>query len=112
MTIATDLGVLCSTARGWLRSAPEVVVGFDVTHQGELELQHEILQPRRRVEKLAALLRLALALLRALGVRLSRERLPNGRAKMRILRTVDRARTYPLRFCRSGSLIFSGFIVL
>ena len=36
---------------------------------------------RRRVEKLAALLRLALALLRTSGFRLSTERLPNGPAK-------------------------------
>ena len=65
VTIATDLGVPCSTARGWLHLAPEVVVSLDVTHLNELELQHEILQLRRRVQKLAALLRLALALLRA-----------------------------------------------
>jgi len=34
VTIATDLGVPRSTARGWLRRAPEVVVGLDVTHLG------------------------------------------------------------------------------
>ncbi len=62
VTIATDLGVPRSTARGWLRLAPEVVVSLDVTHLNELELQQEILQLRRRVQKLAALLRLVLDL--------------------------------------------------
>ncbi len=98
VTIATDLGVPRSTARGWLRRAPAVVVSLDVTHLSEVELQQEILQLRRRVQKLAALLRLALALLQASGFTLSRERLPDGRAKMRILRAVDRARgCIPLR---------------
>ena len=49
-------------------------------------------------EKLAALLQLVLALLRASRFTLSRARLPDGRAKMRILRAVDRARgCIPLR---------------
>jgi hypothetical protein len=53
---------------------------------------------RRRVKKLTALLRLALALLRSSGFTLTHERLPDGPAKIRILRAVDRARAYvPLR---------------
>jgi putative transposase len=58
----------------------------------------EVLRLRRRVHKLTALLRLALALLQTSGFRLTGERLPTGRAKTRILRAVDRAREYlPLR---------------
>ena len=38
VTIATDLGVPRSTARGWLRMAPEVVVSLDVTHLSDVEL--------------------------------------------------------------------------
>src|ERR1700730_314654 len=58
----------------------------------------EVLKLRRRVRKLTTLLRLALALLRTSGFSLTGERLPDGRAKMRILRAVDRAREYlPLR---------------
>ena len=98
VTIATDLGVPRSTARGWLRMAPEIVVGLDVAHLSASELQQEILQLRRRVQKLAALLRLALAVLRVSGFTLADERLPDGRAKRRILRAVDRARAcIPLR---------------
>jgi hypothetical protein len=62
------------------------------------ELRQEIQKLRRRVEKLAALLRLALALVHASGFRVSGERLPDGPAKDRILRAVDHARgCLPLR---------------
>ena len=67
LTIATDLGVPRSTARGWLRATPTVVVSLEVADLTEPELRQEILKLRRRVEKLAALLRLALALLHASG---------------------------------------------
>jgi hypothetical protein len=64
----------------------------------EPELRQEILKLQRRVEKLAALLRLALALLRASGFRLSGERLPDGPTKLWIPRAVDGARDcMPLR---------------
>jgi hypothetical protein len=98
VTIATDLGIPRSTARGWLDKAPKEVVGLDVTDLRAPELQQEVLRLRRRVKKLTALLRLALALLRSSGFSLTRERLPNGGAKIRILRAVDRAREFvPLR---------------
>ena len=98
MTIATDLGVPGSTVRGWLGKTPNVVVSLDVTNLKTFELQQEVLVLRRRVEKLTALLRLALALLRTSGFTLTHERLPDGRAKIRILRGVDRARAFvPLR---------------
>jgi hypothetical protein len=98
VTIATDLGLPRSTVRGWLRKAPVVVVSLDVTNLRTPELQQEILALRRRVRKLTALLRLALALLRSAGFTLAHERLPNGRDKTRILRAVDRAREFvPLR---------------
>ena len=92
VTLATDLGVPRSTARGWLCRAPEVVVSLDVTHLSELDLQQEIRQLRRRVQKLAALLRLVLMLLRASGFTLAGERLPDGHDKLRILGAVNRAR--------------------
>ena len=98
VTIATDLGVPRSTARGWLGTAPTVVVSLAVADLTEPELRRDIVQLRRRVEKLAALLRLVLAVLWASGFTLSRERLPDGDAKMRILRAVDHARAcIPLR---------------
>src|SRR5688572_7627473 len=54
LTIATDLGVPRSTARGWLDAAPTVVVSLDCADLTEPELRQEILKLRRRVEKLAA----------------------------------------------------------
>ena len=81
VTVATDLGVPRSTARGWLGAAPTVVVGLDVADLTEPELRQEVLKLRRRVQKLAALLRLALALLRTSGFSLAGERLPDGRAR-------------------------------
>ena len=97
-TIATDLGVPRSTARGWLGKTPNVVVSLDVTDLRASELHQEVLELRRRVKKLTALLRLALALLRSSGFTLTHERLPDGRAKTRILSAVDRARELvPLR---------------
>jgi hypothetical protein len=62
LTIATDLGVPRSTPRGWLRATPTIVVSLEAADLTEQELRQEILKLRRRVEKLAALLRLALAL--------------------------------------------------
>src|SRR5215470_2067511 len=81
VTIATNLGVPRSTAREWLRTAPTVVVGLDVANLKTSNLQQEVLVLRRRVKKLRALLRLALALLHTAGFTLTRERLPDGRDK-------------------------------
>jgi hypothetical protein len=98
VTIATDLGVPRSTASGWLGDRQTVVVSLDVTNLTALERQQEVLELRRRVKKLTALVRLALALLRTSGFTLTHERLPDGRGKIRILRAIDRARAFvPLR---------------
>ena len=99
VTIATDLGVPRSTARGRLAATPTVVISLDVASLTDAaELQQEILKLRQRVEKLAALLRLALALLQISEFRLSSARLPEGEAKLRILRAVNReGECLPLR---------------
>ena len=94
VTVATDLGVPRSTARGWLGAPPTVVVGLDMADLTAPELRQEILKLRCRVHTLRALLRLTLALLRTSGFRLTGARLPDGRAKTRILRAVDRVRAY------------------
>src|SRR5262245_20895427 len=98
VTIAKDLGVPRSTARGWLGDGQTAVVSLDVASLKTLELEQEVLELRRRVKKLTALLRLVLALLRSSGFTLTHERLPDGRDKTQILRAVDRARDFvPLR---------------
>ena len=79
---------------GWAGHRPL----WDVADLTEPELRQKVLKLRRRVQKLTALLRLVLAVLRTSGFRLTEERLPDGRDKIRILRAVDRAREYlPLR---------------
>src|SRR5262245_56645236 len=98
VTIATDLGVPRSTARGWLCETRKVVVSLDPTNLTASELHQEIVALRRRVRKLTALLRLVLALLRSSRFTLAHDRRPDGRDKTRILRAVDRAREFvPLR---------------
>jgi hypothetical protein len=98
LSIATDLGVPRSTAREWLRTAPTVVVSLDVADLTEPELRHEILKLQQSVQKLAALLRLALVLLRRSGFTLAGKRLPDGPDKLRILGAIDQARAcIPLR---------------
>jgi hypothetical protein len=98
ITIATNLGVPRSTARGWLRTPPKVVVSLDVTDPETSQLQQEVVKLRRRVKKLTALLRLALVLLRISKFALTQARLPDGCAKIQVLRAVDRARPFvPLR---------------
>ena len=42
VTVATDLGVPRSTARGWLDETPTVVVGLDVTELTEPELRQRL----------------------------------------------------------------------
>jgi putative transposase len=94
VTLATNLGVPRSTARGWLGAAPTSVISLDVADLTEPELRQEVLKLRRRVQKLTALLRFSLALLRTSGFRLAQERLPDGRDNTRILRAVDLARAH------------------
>src|SRR5262249_46209951 len=43
LTIATDLGVPRSTARGWLAPPPKAVVSLEVASLAEPELRQEIL---------------------------------------------------------------------
>ena len=55
VTVATDLGVPRSTARGWLGGAPTVVVCLDVVDLTEPELRQEVLKlPATRPEALGA----------------------------------------------------------
>jgi hypothetical protein len=53
VTIATDLGIPRSTARGWLSKAPKAVVNLDVTDLSASALHQEVLELRRRVKKSA-----------------------------------------------------------
>jgi hypothetical protein len=98
LTIATRLGVPRSTAAGWLRRPPQGVITFDVLEMTEKQLQAEVLELRRRIRALGAIISLLLALLRAAGFRLDAKPLPPGPTRAALLRAVQRAREWlPLR---------------
>ena len=95
---AIQLGVPRSTARGWLTSTGSDVVTLDVVSMDTLRLQQEVLRQQRRGDRLAALLRLVIVVLKLSNVSLSNIRIPEGTAKMLLLRAIERScRILPLR---------------
>ncbi len=97
-SLAIDLGIPASTVMGWLRKSPQQVVTLDVLSMKEQELQREVLMLRRRIRKLMALLRLLVVLLRISGFSLANKRVPEGKSKAALLRSIDRTREFlPLR---------------
>ena len=98
LAIAVDRGVPRSTARGWLRAAPTVVVSLDVANRAEPELREEILKLQQRVEKLAAFAPPGAGPVAGLRVQAVGGAPAAGDDKLRILRAVDQARAcIPLR---------------
>jgi hypothetical protein len=83
---AIQLGVPRSTARGWLTSTGSDVVTLDVVSMDTLRLQQEVLRQQRRGDRLAALLRVVIVVLKLSGISLSNIRIPEGTAKMLLLR--------------------------
>lgn len=83
-----------STARGWLNKPTSEVVSLDVLDLDTKQLQHEVIQLRRRVYKLTALLRLAIVVLRVTGFSLHRLRLADGDDKRRLLNAIGRTRSH------------------
>ena len=65
VTLATSRGVPRSTAAGWLRQPGRTTVTIDVLSKDARDLQAEVIRLRRRVQKLRAVVRLLIALLRA-----------------------------------------------
>ena len=89
--LSPSSGLPRSTAVGWLRGEYRPVVTVDILDMDAARLQAEVLKLRRRVRMLGAIVGLLVALTRALGVRLEQSRLPEGAAKARLLRAIDRA---------------------
>ena len=90
--IVAEFGVPRSTAIGWLRGGYQPVVSSNVLDRDHVELQAEVLELRQRIRKLASVIRLLLALVRALDIRLDRRRLPEGDAKAGLLFALSTAR--------------------
>jgi len=95
---AVQYGVPRSTARGWRTASTAQVVSVDVFDTDILQLQQEVLRLRTRIQKLIAVLRLLLVVLKISRFSLDQTRLPDGKHKRSLLRVIDRARSaLPLR---------------
>ena len=98
LELATRHGVPRSTARGWRTKTTTEVVSLDVLELDSIRLQHEVILLRRRIAKLGSLLRLVVIVLKVLGISFARVRLPDGTAKLQLLRAIERSRSHlPLR---------------
>ena len=95
---AVQRGVPRSTARGWLTKPDAPVVIVDAVDMDASQLQREVLQLRRRIQKLTALLRVLLVVFRISGYSLNQLRLPEGGNKRSLLQAIERSRSaLPLR---------------
>ncbi len=98
ISCAVRRGVPQSTARGWLSTPSNEVISIDVVQFDEIGLQREVMRLRARLQKLNALLRVMIAVLKLSGYSLNHERVPVGKHKRQLLRAIDRSRpTLPLR---------------
>ena len=91
---AVGCGVPRSTARGWLAPRAVPVVTLPAANHDHIHLQQQVLFLRRRLDRLVSLLRLMTLLLQVAGFSLARVRLPEGPAKTRLLRAIDRSRAH------------------
>ena len=89
---ATRRGVPRSTAVGWLAKPALDVVTLPHLEESAPELRLRVARLERRLERLRAMLAVAIALLRIFQPDLTRLRVPNGSDKRRLLRALDRAR--------------------
>ena len=67
--VVAEFGIPPSTARGWLHATYQPVLTANVLERDQLELQLEVVELRRRNRRLAAVIRLLLALLSAFEIR-------------------------------------------
>jgi len=90
--LAVQNGVPRSTAKDWLRRATPVVVTLDVTVMTEDALRQEVVALRQRNDRLLAMLRLLIVLLRISGFTLARCRVADGSKKLLLLRAIENSR--------------------
>ncbi len=80
-----------STTASWLSRGRRSVVSLDWQHDIASVLD-ENEKLKRRTERQTAIIRLLVVLLKVSGFRLDEQRLPDGTAKARVLRAVDRSK--------------------
>ncbi len=82
----------------WLTAPSVQVVTVDALNMNAIQLQREVLRLRTRIQKLIALLRVLLVVLKISRFSLNQTRLPDDHDKRSLLRVSDRARSaLPLR---------------
>jgi len=92
--LAIDRGVPRSTSRDWLRPGPATVVSLDFADLGESELRQELAKLRRRYDRLIAILRLVVVLVKVFGFTLQGRRVADGRKKALLLRAVESSKRH------------------
>ena len=96
--LAIQHGVPRSTASGWRTKTITEVVSLDVLELDTIRLQHEVILLRRQIARLLSLLRLFVIALKVSGISFTRVRLPEGTAKLQLLRAIERSCShFPLR---------------
>ncbi len=91
--LAVRNGVPRSTARDRSRLASPKVISLDVTSMTDHELRQEVLDLRASQERLLAILRLLVVLVKVCEVTLRGRRVPGEQKKRLLLRAVDRSKT-------------------
>jgi len=89
--IFRHLGIPRSTTASWLSRGRRSVVSLDWQHDMASVLD-ENERLKRRAQRQTAIIRLLVVLLKASGFRLDEQRLPDGKAKAKVLRAVDRCK--------------------
>ena len=98
VSYAVQCGVPRSTARGWLTAPSVEVVTLGSLNMDATQLQREVLRLQTRINKLIALLRVLLVVLKMSRFSLNQIRFPDGNDKRSLLRVIDQARSVlPLR---------------
>ena len=92
VSVATRLGVPRSTVAGWLRGAPLSVLSHDIVAMGDVALQAEVIELRRRIRILGGIVGLLLAVIRVSGFRLDRAYISDPTARNDLLGAIERAR--------------------
>ena len=90
--VALKLGVPRSTAMSWRTSPARPVISHELFDRTDDEVRARILKLEKQVKVLMAIMLLLLTVVRSLRHKLNWERLPEGKAKRRLLLAIERAR--------------------
>ena len=89
--LALERGVPRSTAWGWLHSSREKVITIDVLEAERKDLEQEVLKLRQSMEKIRAILRIFIVLLKVSGFSLTNCRVPDSAKKAQLVKAVEQS---------------------